>query len=217
MGSHPNQSKKNDEAANKMETTKMFPLLLVVVCAIISFTNAQIINLDCPLGCPINLGCPCEEEVFEVKVDVDPLKSPRTRTKTGVMNVFRNVYTSPSAFMKKQGMDLKSAVDEAHFINVNEPCYRGVIQGGEFQFPEGNGLATVAFRLTAKDDTLKATVCHCATNNELGNSVCQKGGMLHKNLEERLDLVKKKLEGSERGASEWYTCVARYGHHLCPL
>ena len=42
------------------------------------------------------------------------------------------------------------AVDEAHFINVNEPCYRGVIRGGLFKLPKGNGLATVAFRLTVK-------------------------------------------------------------------
>ena len=39
-------------------------------------------------------------------VDVDPAKSPMT--KELVLDVFQNVYTSASTFMKKQGMDLKS-------------------------------------------------------------------------------------------------------------
>ena len=40
--------------------------------------------------------------------------------------------------------------DESNFINEDEPCYRGVIRGGLFKLPKGNGLATVAFRLTVK-------------------------------------------------------------------
>ena len=50
--------------------------------------------------------CPCENDVFDVTVDVDPAKSPMT--KELVLDVFQNVYTSASTFMKKQGMDLKS-------------------------------------------------------------------------------------------------------------
>ena len=52
--------------------------------------------------------CPCENDVFDVTVDVDPAKSPMT--KELVLDVFQNVYTSASTFMKKQGMDLKSWV-----------------------------------------------------------------------------------------------------------
>ena len=39
-------------------------------------------------------------------------------------------------------------VEESNFINEDEPCYRGVLRGGQFKLPEGTGLATVAFRLT---------------------------------------------------------------------
>ena len=39
-------------------------------------------------------------------------------------------------------------MDESNFINEDEPCYRGVVRGGQFKLPEGTGLATVAFRLT---------------------------------------------------------------------
>ena len=50
--------------------------------------------------------CPCEKEIFDVTVKVDPAKSPNT--KQVALDVYKNVYTSASTFMMKQGMDLKS-------------------------------------------------------------------------------------------------------------
>ena len=39
-------------------------------------------------------------------VKVDPAKSPNT--KQVALDVYKNVYTSASTFMKKQGMDLRT-------------------------------------------------------------------------------------------------------------
>ena len=50
--------------------------------------------------------CPCEKEIFDVTVKVDPAKSPNT--KQVALDVYKNVYTSASTFMKKQGMDLRT-------------------------------------------------------------------------------------------------------------
>ena len=40
-----------------------------------------------------------------------------------------------------------SFVNESHFVDDDEPCYRGVVRGGQFKLAEGTGLATIAFRL----------------------------------------------------------------------
>ena len=42
-------------------------------------------------------------------------------------------------------------VEESNFVNEDEPCYRGVLRGGQFKLPGGTGLATVAFRLTVSN------------------------------------------------------------------
>ena len=55
---------------------------------------------------PAESSCPCEKEVFDVTVKVDPAKSPNT--KQVALDVYQNVYTSASTFMKKQGMDLRT-------------------------------------------------------------------------------------------------------------
>ena len=40
-----------------------------------------------------------------MRVEVDPAKSPNT--KQVALDVYKNVYTSATTFMKKQGMDLR--------------------------------------------------------------------------------------------------------------
>merc|ERR1712066_483470 len=173
---------------SKMETMKMSSLVLAIVCISVDFANAL-----------AESSCPCEKEIFDVTVKVDPAKSPNT--KQVALDVYQNVYTSASTFMKKQGMDLRTFVEESNFVNEDESCYRGVLRGGQFKLPEGTGLATVAFRLTSTDDTLSATGCLCAAIDDVGRSVCEKGGKLHQNLKERLSFVKQKLEGGANDAN----------------
>ena len=79
-------------------------------------------------------------------------------------------------------------------------------------------LAPALKHTKAMEDSLGATVCQCITGDDVGRSVCQKDGRwaidyiavlfyagdlgscltcnrLHENLIERLNFVKKKLEG----------------------
>ena len=63
------------------------------------------------LGCTTSVAdqkssCPCESSpVFDVTVKVDRVKAPNA--KRVALDVFHNVYTSASTFMKKQGLHLK--------------------------------------------------------------------------------------------------------------
>jgi hypothetical protein len=45
------------------------------------------------------LDCPCEEELFDVTIPVDA-----SNNKEVTIDVYNNVYTSASTFMKKQGV-----------------------------------------------------------------------------------------------------------------
>ena len=93
-----------------------------------------------------NLGrCPCEQELINVRVEVDPIKSPNT--KAVALDVFKNMYTSPTLFMEKQGMNLTKFSSESQFVIPEEACYRGDINGGEYKLKEGNGAASISFRL----------------------------------------------------------------------
>ena len=89
--------------------------------------------------------CACEEELIVVRVAVDPEKSPNT--KAVALDVFNNMYTSATSFMEKQGMNLTNFSSEYHFVIPEEPCYRGVVKGGEYMLKEGNGQASISFRL----------------------------------------------------------------------
>ena len=80
-----------------------------------------------------------------MRVNVDPKKSPNT--KIVALDVFNNTYVSATSFMEKQGMNLTNYTSESHFVIPEEPCYRGVVDGGEYELEEGNGLASIAFRL----------------------------------------------------------------------
>ena len=99
--------------------------------------------------------CPCEEELIDVSVEVN---SPNNRAVA--LDVYKNVYTSASTFMKKQGMELRTFGSEAHFIedDPEAPCYRGVVRAGRYKLKDGIGLATIAFRLTTSETHLTATV-----------------------------------------------------------
>ena len=93
-----------------------------------------------------NLGrCPCEQELINVRVEVDPIKSPNT--KNVALDVFQNMYTSATLFMEKQGMNLTNFSSESQFVIPEETCYRGDINGGEYKLKEGNGAASISFRL----------------------------------------------------------------------
>ena len=92
--------------------------------------------------------CPCEKELYDVRVSVDPKKSPNTRAMA--LKVYNDVYTSASTFMKKQGMLLTNWANESHSVIPEEPCYRGFVEGGEYEVEEGAGpvaIADIAFRL----------------------------------------------------------------------
>ena len=76
---------------------------------------------------------------------MDPEKSPNT--KAAALNVFNKKYTSATSFMEKQGMNLTKFYSEYHFVIPEEPCYRGVVKGGEYMLKEGNGQASISFKL----------------------------------------------------------------------
>ena len=93
-----------------------------------------------------NLGrCPCEQELINVRVSVDPKKSPNT--KAIALDVFNNMYTSATSFVRKQGMSLTNFSSESHFVISEATCYRGVVEDGEYQLEDGNGMASINFRL----------------------------------------------------------------------
>ena len=93
-----------------------------------------------------NLGrCPCEQELINVRVSVDPKKSPNT--KDVAFDVFKNIYTSATSFVRKQGMNLTNFSSESHLVIPEATCYRGVLEDGEYQLEEGNGMASINFRL----------------------------------------------------------------------
>jgi len=142
----------------------------IISCIILLF-------LGCTSVAGLESSCPCvsSSSVFDVTVKVDPAKAPNA--KRVALDVFQNVYTAASTFMKKQGLDLKTFKDESNFINEEEPCYHGMLRSGQFKLPEGTALATIEFRLKATDDSLGATVCQCSADDDLGRSVCQKDGM----------------------------------------
>ena len=101
-----------------------------------------------------NLGrCPCEQDLINARVNVDPEKSPNTTA--FAIDVFNNVYTSAATFMAKQGMNLTSYTSESHFVIPEESCYWGAIKDGEFELDEGVGLASIAFRLEVPSSILK--------------------------------------------------------------
>ena len=89
--------------------------------------------------------CACEEELIVVRVAVDPERSPNT--KAVALDVFNNMYTSATLFMEKQGMNLTKFSSESQFVIPEETCYRGDINGGEYKLKEGNGAASISFRL----------------------------------------------------------------------
>ena len=101
-----------------------------------------------------NLGrCPCEQDLINARVSVDPEKSPNTTA--FALDVFNNVYTSAATFMAKQGMNLTSYTSDSHFVIPEESCYWGAVEDGEFELDEGVGLASIAFRLEVPSSILK--------------------------------------------------------------
>ena len=107
-----------------------------------------------------NLGrCPCEQELINVRVSVDPKKSPNT--KAVALDVFKNIYTSATSFVRKQGMNLANFSSESHFVIPEATCYRGVLEDGEYQLEEGNGIASINFRLEVSFFQIEVLVMFC--------------------------------------------------------
>ena len=108
-----------------------------------------------------NLGrCPCEQELINVRVSVDPKKSPNT--KDVAFDVFKNIYTSATSFVRKQGMNLTNFSSESHFVIPEATCYRGVVEDGEYQLEDGKGMASINFRLEVSFFQIEVLIMFCA-------------------------------------------------------
>ena len=95
--------------------------------------------------------CPCEEKLYDVTVSVDPMKSQNT--KEFALYAYENVYNTSEIFMRKQGMNLINFAEQYHFVDPEEPCYFGVVAGGEYALDDGTGIASIAdieFRLQVR-------------------------------------------------------------------